>query len=768
MKPEARERGDPHGLGRRGASKQNRQHLPSGSRRKQLPCQVCRLVLRAFNAPRYTDTDLGTVADILSTSCRIHISLLLTVLPPLGSFFTGSIVPSWIDNIVYLRSSGDRSVSFHVEAGGIEFEHPNTWMLSNFNHNVVYRGYGRVFDPEWIDLRLIQEWISACDSRHGKRCRRAYGSSTITRYRPNLLIDTWRKCLMNSMCLEPYIALSYVWGRAPNLKTIQANLEVFLQPGSLEREEIASQIPRCIRDAIDLTKLLHERYLWVDSLCIVQDDEKKSHDEITRMASIYANAVLTIVSANGKDANYGLRGIRMVSLPRRHPQRTAKLLNGAQIVERSNSTLNKSTWSKRGWTFQETLFSQRKLIFCDETITWKCPCASWCEDSGPLDLKDIHHLPNWNLVSSPHVSQLFTLTWPDLGGYGQLVCDFNQRDLTYQEDVVNAFSGVTTPLSASFHGGFLYGMPEIFFDAALLWMANGPITRRTPSQYSSSKLSLPSWSWMGWQGKIDPLSWDCCDHIKQSSAVRTYPTGVRTVPLIQWYAHDKEKKVKRQLNSALSKYRDYCYSNNGAELPVGWKRWHYNPQPGDRDGSEGFPEFRTPKYFFKHESDGNTEFWYPITIPNVVTVPESLVSLPFVSCRTTRCWLDASGPTREEFSSAFWVSLRNRDGVWAGALNLHSPLFPLSSKISSRKLARCELIAVSMGYVNEEHAQGGFLELAECCHHKERPKISERYEFYNVLWIEWKDGIAYRKCLGRVEKHMWEVQPLEWIDVTLG
>jgi hypothetical protein len=52
--------------------------------------------------------------------------------------------------------------------------------------------------------------------------------------------------------------------------------------------------------------------------------------------------------------------------------------------------------------------------------------------------------------------------------------------------------------------------------------------------------------------------------------------------------------------------------------------------------------------------------------------------------------------------------------------------------------------------------------------HEERPKSAERYEFYNVLWIEWKDGIAYRKGVGRVEKSMWEAQPLEWIQVTLG
>jgi hypothetical protein len=50
----------------------------------------------------------------------------------------------------------------------------------------------------------------------------------------------------------------------------------------------------------------------------------------------------------------------------------------------------------------------------------------------------------------------------------------------------------------------------------------------------------------------------------------------------------------------------------------------------------------------------------------------------------------------------------------------------------------------------------------------ERPKDSERYEYYNVLWIEWDDGVAYRKAVGRVEKRVWESLSLESIDLVLG
>jgi hypothetical protein len=65
-------------------------------------------------------------------------------------------------------------------------------------------------------------------------------------------------------------------------------------PLALELEDLYGKISQTIRDAIALTSLLHERYLSVDSLCIVQDDEGTTKDQISKMASIYANAHSTI------------------------------------------------------------------------------------------------------------------------------------------------------------------------------------------------------------------------------------------------------------------------------------------------------------------------------------------------------------------------------------------------------------------------------------------------------------------------------------------
>jgi hypothetical protein len=703
------------------------------------------MILQGLKCPPYKSFKLGTVADALSPDCRIHRPLLLMAFPRLS--LKENKISQYLNKTVSLMNLSNSKFEFRIQGHYLQ----EYLMLSNNNRNASYRGIGRVIDSEWIDTRLIRVWKSTCDVKHGKSCRIANSTPIITRHRPDLLIDTWRMCLTMSSSAESYIALSYVWGQAPTLKTVQASLEDFQQPGSLGREEIASQIPRTIRDAIALTGLLHKRYLWVDSLCIVQDDKTTSHDQIARMASIYANAELTIVDAGGDDANYGLRGLRRVSFPRNRPQQIGKLPNGVQIVKEYYPSPNSSAWSKRGWTFQESLFSKRKLIFCGNSVQWLCACKTLSEDRV-LDLQ----------TKSPLVSYDFGRTWPDILGYQRLVYDFNKRELTYPEDVVDAFSGITTPLSMTFQGGFFYGLPEMFFDVAMLWQAWSPMKRRVPTLSVDSNLRLPSWSWMGWQGLIRPWSWgNGGDYIKSTGWSFT---SLRTVPLVQWYIHGGDQKSTRQINCSSLRHRDSCIANSIAKLPSGWSRYRYDPQAYDREVVGKYPEYSIPKYFFKHESDEKAEFWYPIPISQVEKIADSSVLFPFISCRTSRCWL------RVEVMLPYNLRayLRDGTGAWAGALNCNNieDLQPFSSTRSSRKGSQCELISISKGYAlnSFEWDRHVVPELG----HKERPKSSELYEFYNVLWIEWKEGIAYRKGSGRVEKSMWEAQPLEWIDVTLG
>jgi hypothetical protein len=124
------------------------------------------------------------------------------------------------------------------------------------------------------------------------------------------------------------------------------NLEVHKVPGALTREN--QQLVMVVKDAMQLTADIGQRYLWVDSLCIVQDGPEKM-DTINKMDLVYRNSLLTIVAATGDHANVGLPGIRPHS--RVTEQRCADIGEHLKlIVPHSLRVIQTAPWAKRAWT----------------------------------------------------------------------------------------------------------------------------------------------------------------------------------------------------------------------------------------------------------------------------------------------------------------------------------------------------------------------------------------------------------------------------------
>jgi len=123
------------------------------------------------------------------------------------------------------------------------------------------------------------------------------------------LIDTHDLRLIHStepLGSLPYVALSYVWVKPQFLNLTEMSLPMFCQADRFSK--FYSSIPQTIRDAISVCKVLGERYVSVDSLCIVQDSPNKTQ-VIAQMDLIYGYATFTIVAACGNSANPGLVGI---------------------------------------------------------------------------------------------------------------------------------------------------------------------------------------------------------------------------------------------------------------------------------------------------------------------------------------------------------------------------------------------------------------------------------------------------------------------------
>jgi hypothetical protein len=126
---------------------------------------------------------------------------------------------------------------------------------------------------------------------HADLCKR-FPDEFLSRIRPAWLVDVMRQCVIPAPENCSYVALNYVWGNQPTLKATAANMS------QLQRVEALSNmpIPKTIQDAIGVVDLLEERYLWVDTLCMIQDNESQKHAGMAKMSAIYANSALTILT----------------------------------------------------------------------------------------------------------------------------------------------------------------------------------------------------------------------------------------------------------------------------------------------------------------------------------------------------------------------------------------------------------------------------------------------------------------------------------------
>ena len=631
-----------------------------------------------------------------------------------------------------------------------------------------YRNYrltkSTAADRPWIDIDRIRRWIDICDRTHRDHCRGMPPLEGLDGGRPLWLVDVQRNCVKRACPDDGYVALSYVWGVAPcegQLEASLSNIEQLQEDGYLVSDLIGKRLPPTVRHAIRFIELIGQRYIWIDRLCIVQDDVATKASQISNMAYIYANAVFTIAATVGDraGASYGLRGIKGICPPKTGKEEDALIRSTGVKEEKHHELVARSYWSRRGWTLQELVFSPRAIFFHDHTVTWECHCAVWKESDAP------------EILLQPQSQCLATLSlsakglkfppWPDLEQYAQLVVDYNGRELSYESDVEPAFAGITTALSTVFSGGFVYGLPEMFFDVALLWEGDGTEVRRhqfsTQNQthgQAASQAAFPSWSWMGWRTEYLNLNaWESgYDYILKKHRASTRvsewkQTPVRTESILQWYVGGKDIKTHRPINACLGIYSD-CRDNLSCSLPAGWTR---------------------EDECFRHTCDPQTSFRFPIAIKDPKITPKFQVGGPFLSCNTTRGWFEVRCGSGWYKDLAF--PIYGSKGDLAGSLATYG----VDVNKDRRPLLMREFIAISAGSIQIE---GDIWEgrrrvkrlrrRVKRLHHADLPGDGKPYEYVNVLWIQWEDGIAYRRGIGHVVKSIWEQQATDVIDLILG
>ena len=390
------------------------------------------------------------------------------------------------------------TLRFHSEATKEEIE-----LLPARNESSTSACSFRKLDENSIDISTIRNWMDSCSKLHPICESNPSWFDSLNPPDFLLVIDVQENCLTRISFDTNFVALSYVWGKSSMPTTTRSTFPSLSVPGGLK--SLTPAFPKTIIDAIHLTAQLNEKYLWIDSLCIVEDDDQERHNLFRTMHVVYGYASLVIVAAAGGNADTGLPGVlpHLRKLKQAYIQLDSDLHLAAALPE-LHDVLPNTIWSGRGWTFQEGFLARRKLIFTNNTVYFSCDAISCSEDRyfGSVDglpsEEDI--VPTW----SHFQDRRWFYSETPLQTYWHVIQTYTKLQLTYEKDVLYALSGILEALSAEFETNFLFGLPERYFRSALLWQPTEPIKRRLTCD--SQNQPFPSWSWAGWIGPVSAQS----------------------------------------------------------------------------------------------------------------------------------------------------------------------------------------------------------------------------------------------------------------------
>ncbi|KAK5651429.1 hypothetical protein OQA88_12517 [Cercophora sp. LCS_1] len=562
-----------------------------------------------------------------------------------------------------------------------------------------------------VDFSRIKNWLLYCDTHHGGTCHDIQDPwKKVDSPEVLYFVDVENECVSLLPGTTPYLTLSYVWGTHPSpLVSTIANISLLSTPHSLsESSPLGTRLPQTIRDAMAVTRLLGHRYLWIDRLCIIQDDHASKPTHIAAMAAIYGNARLTIIADTHSSSAAGLPGVHA---PTRIPFTTITLPSlVALLLDDPLSENSPKSYKNRGWTLQEELLSPRTLKFTPHETKYMCLKSRFREVRN-----DIHQVRD-NRTSSIEM-RLFKQQ-PDVMTYGHLATDYTARLLTYDRDAVNAFSAIISAYSMSM-GGMLYGVPEVLFEGALLWDSHTPLRRRDGT-------AAPSWSFLGWKGKgLSVRTWSALYNNTGRDQERRnvyFQSQVRLVACVEFCKVDEEGKREKVGSS------------------------YYGVDADDEEYRHRVPIPREPHAVGKME-------WGPVV----------MVRTQMGNVMVGEGFAGEDGRCKD-------VKLLGDDGAVIGALRLNG----LENGVSGTKVS---MVVISRGITSQRphtwempemaviHADCGPFCFSGSCKAEKR---FVPYDFYNVLWVRFVDGIAYREGIGRVLRSAWDRLGAEEVEISLG
>ncbi|KAK0657758.1 heterokaryon incompatibility protein-domain-containing protein, partial [Cercophora newfieldiana] len=225
-------------------------------------------------------------------------------------------------------------------------------------------------------------------------------------------------------------------------QTMQHNLDERTSPFSL------SALSQTLQDAVLLTRSLGIRYIWIDAICIVQDDRAEWMVEAQKMMQYYGDAQVTIVPAHADSADSGMKTEREVPFSRRFTgpwnNDSGRDLILTNTAFKTRDAVSKWAWNQRGWTYQERLNSARLLFVFSHSLMLNCRQGSWNSLTG-WDHQPREAWSTFLPLRSPGKTQ--SRLDRDANTWCSLVGNYTQRQLTSRRDKWFAFSSIAEAFS---------------------------------------------------------------------------------------------------------------------------------------------------------------------------------------------------------------------------------------------------------------------------------------------------------------------------------
>ncbi|TVY16680.1 hypothetical protein LARI1_G006300 [Lachnellula arida] len=484
-------------------------------------------------------------------------------------------------------------------------------------------------------LKQARSWFLECQKSH-KSC-----NETASVHMPTRLLEISglgeeirvRLYVPSLEQKEPYTALSYCRGGEQEVKTTKHNILNRLEGITWDT------LPKTIQDAVRVTQQLGILFLWVDSLCIVQDDLSDMSREISQMPSIYGAATVTIAASRSTNVHNGFLQKRYPSIPDqvfRVPYRCPNGRLGSVVLLRSSQGNSRNViepLDRRAWALQERILSKRVLDYGLFQTRWTCQESTgfWMEerpekytdgwrprpDDIPMRQGHFSHeasrpslarkiLSDQDLKAGSIISQQYLLA---SSSWYSTVSAYTHRFLTVPSDRQLAISGIAERYGRVFHDVYLCGIWKFDLHRGLLWRRKkqpGTIETR-PEAYQG-----PSWSWTGTNGHVDYSYADISKHNEDA--------GGRHLKLISYHI---------DLADAAAPYGNVTSAQVTISGRIGQAKWmpelefsdrysHYKLRQPDVDGLAGPLLTDMGVDAWEREYDSNSLDSVPVTLLEVL------------------------------------------------------------------------------------------------------------------------------------------------------